>query len=94
MAMRPIIDQSDSVEIRRQNSFQDISLDHLSPDAGMELLKYLGVKGTPDELKQASREFDCHALALTLLGNYLALVHHGDIRKRKEIARLTDEEKH
>ena len=76
------------------NSVQDIPLEHLSLDAGMELLEHLGVKGTSEELKQASREFGCHALALTLLGNYLAVVHHGDVRKRDRIARLTDEEKH
>ena len=58
----------------------------------MELLEHLGVKGTPEELKRASREFGFHALALTLLGNYLAVVYNGDVRKQNEIARLTDEE--
>ena len=76
------------------NSVQDIPIEHLSPDAGKQLLEHLGVKGTSEELKQASREFGCHALALTLLGNYLAVVYHGAVQKRKEIARLTDEEKH
>jgi len=73
------------------NSVQDIPLEHLSPDAGKELLEHLGVKGTSEELQQASREFGCHALALTLLGNYLAVVYNGDVRKRDTIARLTDE---
>jgi len=76
------------------NSAQNIPLDHLSPDAGMELLKHLGVKGTSKELKQASREFGYHALALTLLGSYLTVVYDGDVRKRDRIARLTDEEEH
>ena len=74
------------------NSAQSIPLDHLSPDAGMELLKHLGVKGTQEELKQASSEFGHHALALTLLGNYLTVVHGGDVRKRDLIAKLTDDE--
>jgi tetratricopeptide (TPR) repeat protein len=74
------------------NSVQNIPLEHLSLDAGKDLLEHLGVKGTSDELKQASREFGCHALALTLLGKYLAVVYSGDVRKRNEIARLTDEE--
>ncbi|TFH47802.1 MAG: hypothetical protein E4G89_07330 [Methanothrix sp.] len=74
------------------NSAQSISLDHLSPDAGMELLKHLGVKGTSEELKQASYEFGYHALALTLLGSYLTVVYDGDVRKRDLIARLTDDE--
>ena len=76
------------------NSAQSISLDHLSPDAGIELLKHLGVKGTSEELKQASREFGYHALALTLLGSYLNVVYDGDVRKRDRIARLTDDEEH
>ena len=76
------------------NSTQNISLDRLSPDAGIELLKHLGVKGTSEELKQASSEFGNHALALTLLGSYLNVVYDGDVRKRDRIARLTDEEEH
>jgi tetratricopeptide (TPR) repeat protein len=60
----------------------------------MELLKYLGVKGTDDELKQAVRDFDGHALALMLLGTYLAIVYKGDIEKRDRIAKLTKENKY
>ncbi|NAS89268.1 hypothetical protein C4E24_05960 [ANME-1 cluster archaeon AG-394-G21] len=69
-------------------------LEHLSDEAGMELLKYLGVKGTDDELKQAVRDFDGHALALMLLGTYLAIVYKGDVRKRDRIAKLTKEKKY
>ena len=76
------------------NSAQNISLDRLSTDAGIELLKHLGVKGTSEELKQASSEFGYHALALTLLGSYLTVVYDGDVRKRDRIARLTDDEEH
>jgi tetratricopeptide (TPR) repeat protein len=74
------------------NSVQSIPLEHLSPDSGKELLEHLGVKGEPEELKKACREFGCHALALTLLGSYLNVVYDGDVRKRYEIARLTDDE--
>jgi len=69
-----------------------IDLEHLSEDAGAQLLKKLGVHGTPIELQEASRDFKGHALALNLLGTYLATVHDGEIRKRDLIARLTDEE--
>ena len=41
--------------------------------------------GTDGERKEASRDFGGHALALTLLGRYIKVVHNGDIRKRKEI---------
>ena len=74
------------------SSAQNILLEHLSPDAGKQLLEHLGVKGTPEELKQASSEFDYHALALTLLGSYLTVVFDGDIRKRNLIEKLTDDE--
>ena len=76
------------------NSAQNIPLEHLSPDAGMELLKHHGVKGTSEELKQASSEFGYHALALTLLGSYLTVVYDGDVRKRDLIEKLTDDEEH
>jgi hypothetical protein len=69
-------------------------LEHLSDEAGMDLLKYLGVKGTDDELKQAVREFDGHALALMLLGTYLSIVYNGDVEKRDRIAKLTKEKKY
>ncbi len=69
-----------------------IDLENLSEAAGAELLKHLGVKGTQGELQQASQEFKGYALALTLLGRYLAVVYGGDIRRRDEIPALTEEE--
>lgn len=72
---------------------QNIHLDHLSSEAGAQFLGYLGAKGTFDELKNASIEFGGHALALSLLGRYIAIVYQGDIRQRDKIARLTDEQK-
>jgi tetratricopeptide (TPR) repeat protein len=70
-----------------------IHLTHLSPEAGAVYLTHLGIKGTPEELQQAVGEFEGHALALTLLGSYLAVVYQGDIRQRDKIARLTRERK-
>jgi tetratricopeptide (TPR) repeat protein len=69
-------------------------LEHLSDEAGMELLKHLGVKGTDNEIKKVVRDFGGHALALTLLGTYLSKVYKGDVRKRDRIAKLTKEEKY
>ena len=69
-------------------------LEYLSIEAGAELLKYLGVKGTDAELREATREFAGHALALNLLGSYLATVHGGEIRKRDLIPHLTEDEEH
>jgi hypothetical protein len=75
-------------------SVERIPLEHLSPEAGAAYLAHLGVKGTPEELRQAVGEFEGHALALTLLGSYLAVVYGGDIRQRDKIARLTKDRKH
>ena len=72
-------------------SYESIDLEDLSPEAGVQLLKSLGVKGTPGELKEAVGEFEGHALALTLLGRYLATVYDGDIRQRDRIVALTRE---
>ena len=69
-------------------------LEHLSPQAGAQLLRALNVKGDDEELEEASREFNGHAFSLTLLGSYLDEVFHGDIRRRKEIENLFDEMEH
>ena len=65
-----------------------INLEHLSPDAGAQVLTAQGVKGTQTELEQASIEFGGHSLALTLLGSYLSDVYGGDVNRRKEVGDL------
>ncbi|HYN20169.1 MAG TPA: TIR domain-containing protein, partial [Thermoanaerobaculia bacterium] len=60
-------------------------LEALSPEAGAELLKKLGVEGKDSELLAASREFGNHALTLSLLGGYLSRACGGDVRRRKEV---------
>jgi tetratricopeptide (TPR) repeat protein len=62
-----------------------IPLEELEPGAAVALLRQLGVDGRESELVAAAREFQRHALTLTLLGNYLRRVHRGDIRKWREI---------
>lgn len=65
-------------------------LEHLADRAGAELLHRSGAVRAgaaaiePDdaELQAASREVGGHALTLRLLGSYLGLAHHGDIRRR------------
>jgi predicted ATPase len=65
-----------------------IELEHLSPDAGAELLRSQGVKGSDFELEEASEEFEGHCLALTLLGSYLSEAYKGDIRQRHKVSQL------
>ncbi len=73
-------------------SSRRVDLENLSAEAGRQLLRHLGVKGTHAELVEAAQEFGGHALALNLLGRYLAVVHAGEIRKRDLIPQLTEEE--
>jgi tetratricopeptide (TPR) repeat protein len=61
-------------------------LEHLSSDAGAQLLRALGVKGREAELQSASDEFSGHCLALTLLGSYLTDAYNGEIRSREKVS--------
>jgi len=67
------------------------SLDHLSPQAGAQILNSLNVNGDVEELEQAAKELDGHAFSLTLLGSYLDEVLDGDIRRRHDIENLFDD---
>lgn len=60
---------------------KQITLSALTQEAGAQVLVACGVRGTWDELKSTSGDFDGHPLALTLLGGYLRFIHRGDIRK-------------
>lgn len=70
------------------------ALDHLSPEAGAELLKARGARGVDEELRNAAKEYNGHGLALALLGSYLEVVAQGDILRRWEIGPLEGEERH
>ena len=80
------------LEEMKRASVQSMPLDNLSDEAGAHLLRNLGVIGTDRELRDTARDFKGHALALTLLGRYLAVVHNGEIRKRDLVPALEDEE--
>ncbi len=71
------------------NTAPEWPLARLSKEAGAELLKKLGVKGTLAEREQLAADVKGHALTLTLLGKYLAEAHSGDIRKR-DLVSLTE----
>jgi tetratricopeptide (TPR) repeat protein len=60
-------------------------LEDLSPEAGAELLSKLGVRGRPLELLAASEELKNHALAVSLLGRYLATAREGKVERRSDI---------
>lgn len=58
---------------------------HLSAEAGVELLKTLGVKGSEKELVELVKKIDGHALTLDLLGRFLARAHGGDVRRSDQL---------
>ena len=57
----------------------------LSRDAGVHLLKTLGVNGTAQEFEKLVEDVKGHALTLTLLGGFLKRAFHGDIRQRDRV---------
>jgi hypothetical protein len=62
-------------------------LEHLTSEAGAQLLRAMGVKGHETELRGASDEFQGHCLALTLLGSYLTDAYNGEIHRREEVSK-------
>ncbi len=76
---------TDDLSTWRGKGVERIDLSHLASADGAALLRHLGVQGAEKELRQASQEFDGHALALTLLGTYLAAAYNGDVRQRDKI---------
>ncbi len=68
-------------------------LGKLSDEAGEKLLRARGVVGEEGELRKTVREYRGHALALALLGSYLAEVGEGKVERRHEIGPLVEEER-
>ncbi len=81
------------VEDVKGSEARQVDLENLSISAGVVLLRHLKLEGSEKELGEAVAEFEGHALALNLLGEYLRIVHDGDIRQRDKIAKLTDARK-
>jgi hypothetical protein len=78
---------------RQHGAVERISLEQLNKVAGAQLLHSLGadhageasIDDDDQELQDASAAIQGHALTLTLLGRYLKLAHHGDIRRRDQV---------
>jgi hypothetical protein len=68
-----------------QTTAPEVKLLRLSRDAGVHLLKTLGVKGTAQEFATLVEDVKGHALTLTLLGGFLKRAFHGDIRQRDRV---------
>jgi class 3 adenylate cyclase len=72
-----------------QTTATETKLTSLSNEAGVALLRKLGVKGTQKEFERLVGDVKGHALTLNLLGSYLRDAHGGDIRKR-DLVRLEE----
>jgi hypothetical protein len=82
------------LEVLIGNKVQAHGLDHLSAEAGAELLKARGANGAEEELRAAAKEYDGHSFALTLLGTYIRTAYRGDIRRRDLIPPLAGKPAH
>lgn len=71
------------VDLSVGGSVRERRIRGLSPPEGADLLGGLGVRGPRDALERASEEAHGHAMALTLLGSYLATYEDGDVTRRK-----------
>ncbi len=65
-----------------QGAAPEVKLKRLSKEAGVALLRALGVKGTQKEYEKLVEDVKGHALTLNLLGSFLRDAHGGDIRRR------------
>ncbi len=68
-----------------QTTAPEVKLLRLSRDAGVHLLKTLGVRGTAKEFAALVEDVKGHAFTLTLLGGFLKRAFHGDIRQRDRV---------
>mgnify|MGYP006281769305 CR=1 FL=1 len=67
----------------------------LSPTDGRALLRALGVEGPDRDLDRVVRQWDGHALTLSLLGSLLAERYDGDLRRLDDLpAPLADEDRY
>ena len=65
-----------------------LPLDNLTPDESVEYLRALNVSGTAAALRKAAAAYWNNALALTLLGTYLAAFCEGKVHRRIQIPPL------
>jgi hypothetical protein len=68
-----------------QTTAPEVKLLRLSREAGVLMLKTLGVKGAATEFETLVEEVKGHALTLTLFGGFLKRAFHGDIRQRDRV---------
>jgi tetratricopeptide (TPR) repeat protein len=73
-------------------TYKHRDVNRLSPKDGRNLLQNLGVQGKNEELDQLVKDWDGHALTLSLLASYLKDYHEGDIAQVYNIPLPTADE--
>lgn len=73
-------------------TYKHRDVDRLSPQDGRDLLRKLGVQGKDAELDKVVKDWDGHALTLSLLASYLKDYHDGDIAQVHNIPTPTADE--
>lgn len=68
-----------------QTTAPEFKLTSLSREAGVQLLRTLGVRGTRSQFDKLVEDVQGHALTLGLLGTYLRDAHGGDIQRRDRV---------
>jgi tetratricopeptide (TPR) repeat protein len=74
------------------STYKHRDVDRLNPKDGRDLLRKLGVKGRDEELDRVVRDWDGHALTLSLLASYLKDLYGGDISQVQNIPPPTADE--
>jgi len=69
----------------RNQTARELHIAQLSPQAGVELLKSLGVWGPYAEFLETVREYGGHPLSLRLIGNLLRKYCKGNVSDRRKI---------
>ena len=67
------------------STYKNRDVDRLNPREGLDLLRKFGIRGSDEELDRVVREWDGHALTLSLLASYLNDHHEGNITQLQNI---------
>lgn len=76
----------------RDRRVRTLELNKISIDAGVQLLKNMGITGREEEYSQAINEYEGHPFSLSLLGGYLLIAQQGEIRQFRQLQSLLDEQ--
>jgi tetratricopeptide (TPR) repeat protein len=80
------------VDLREFTTYTEYEVERLSVEDGRDLLRRLGVRGKDEALDKVVREWDGHALTLTLLATYLVERWQGDVVHLGDVPPPTAEE--